>query len=66
MVRARAESVQPNLAKIGDRRGSSAEVLRCLRPKVRGHDSTTFGFIPWHSPPSVSAARLVSAPTRAG
>ena len=35
-VRARGGSVQPNLAKIGDQHGSSAEVLRCLRPKVRG------------------------------
>lgn len=30
-----AGSVQPNLAKIGDQRGSWAEVLRILRPNVR-------------------------------
>ena len=39
-VRARAGSVQPNLAKIGDQRGSSAEVLGCLRPSLARQHST--------------------------
>jgi hypothetical protein len=65
VVRARAESVQPNLAKIGDQRGSSAEVLGRLRPKVC-RTKHTFGFIPWHSAERLNGQPRVAAPTRAG
>ena len=56
-VRARAGSVQPNVAKIGDQRGSSAEVLGMSAAECARDHSTTFGVIPWHS-----AERLNSPP----
>ena len=59
-----AGSVQPNLAKIGDQRGSSAKFKdvcgrRCAAPQH------TLGFVPWHFARRPTA-RLVSPDAAAG